>query len=142
MPGLPAKFFTSTVAGPHTLSRLLAAPTLSPAAPHGRICLVAWGPQSTPTPPWPGGPKGHLDAVTRRLADLILGHGQAITTHFVPGSYLRLSISNAASMELPSSQSTSINSMVLLVTGSNCFGPTWLNAAWPASAPPLCVRIR
>jgi hypothetical protein len=33
-----------------------------------------------------------------------------------------LSISNAASIELPSSQSTSINSMVLLVTGSNCFG--------------------
>jgi hypothetical protein len=73
MPGLPAKFFTSTVASPHTLSRLLAARTLSPAAPHGRICLVAWGPQSAPTPLWQGEPKGHLDAVTRRLADLILG---------------------------------------------------------------------
>ncbi len=41
---------------------------------------------------------------------------------WLPRQYAAISDSNAASMELPSSQSTSINSMVLLVTGSNCFG--------------------
>ena len=42
MPGLPAKFFTSTVASAHTLSRLLAARTLSPAyEPELAECRVA-----------------------------------------------------------------------------------------------------
>ena len=58
---------------PRALSRLLAARTLSPAAPHCRIGLVAWGSGARRRRRGPEGLKGHLDAVTRRLADLILG---------------------------------------------------------------------
>ena len=45
-----------------------------------------------------------------------------------------------ASMELPSSQSTSINSMVLLVTGSNCFGRIALRRGISARCPHLRAR--